>query len=454
MMINNPNTAQVKSAQKRNLMLLTVLVGVGLMALLYVLSDHTTNSSQVPTKAEKSKFTNPLDHLDAESVVLEMTQKELRDTKKQTSNIQQKLDSLSNEKMNQDELVHKSNDELIARVTALEKQLTAQGSPVLTGAATSMSGSTSYQGNYLSAAGGVPNQVSMGGGIREDKLTLSPRNTDTKKQVLKNPDTFVPAGSFVTAIMLSGADASAAVNSQSNPEPMVLRLTSNGVLPNKKRSHLKDCFVTAAVIGDISSERGKIRLERLSCTFPNGETVEQEVDGTIIGSEGKNGVRGIPLWRDGAITQRAFGSGFLSGVANGFSNSYNTNSISAQGTVQTLNSGKIIQNGLANGSAKGMDKLSDFYIRLAEQYHPVIQLSAGTIVDVLFLKGFFLDGKKHEDKNLNVDNFAINDMNSPTLFPAPPTDAQSLPLSTGDVKRIQENSKELGLRVTPTTIAS
>lgn len=446
-MINNPNTTRTKSAQKRNLAVLAVTVSVGLIALIYMLSDHTTN--QPSQKSEKVNFVNPLDHLDAESIVLEKTQKELRETKKQTDDLQQKINSISNEKKNQDESSLKSNEELASRIATLEKQLaTNQANPDLQGS-TSMTGSASYQGNYLSNSGNLQQgQNNVGRGIREDKLSLSPQLTDSDSAPLKNPDTYVPAGSFVEAVMLSGADASAAVNSQSNPEPMVFRLTANGTLPNHKKSHLKDCFVTAAVIGDISSERGKIRLERLSCTFPNGETVEQEVEGAVIGPEGKNGVRGTPLWRDGAITQRVFAAGFLSGVANGVSNSYNTNSVSAQGTVQTLNSSKIFQNGLASGSAKSMDKLSDYYIQRAEQYHPVIQLSAGTVVDVLFLKGFFLDGKKHENKDLSIGNYSVSETNSPTLFSSPPTDSQTLPLSAENVKRIQDRSKELGLRVT------
>lgn len=447
-MINNPNTTKIKSAQKRNLAILAAIVSVGLIALIYMISDHTTNQSN--PKSEKENFVKPLDHLDAESIVLEKTQKQLRDTKKQTDNLQQKVNSLSNEKKSQDESSQKSNEELASRVAALEKQLSAaQSNPDAQGYSSSMSGSNSYQGNYLPTSGNLQQgQNNSGRGIREDKLSLSPKLTDLDNAPLKNPDTFVPAGSFVAAVMLSGADASAAVNSQSNPEPMVFRLTANGTLPNRKKSHLKDCFVTAAVIGDISSERGKIRLERLSCTFPNGETVEQEVEGAVIGPEGKNGVRGTPLWRDGAITQRVFAAGFLSGVANGVSNSYNTNSVSAQGTVQTLNSSKIFQNGLASGSAKSMDKLSDYYIQRAEQYHPVIQLSAGTVVDVLFLKGFFLDGKKHENKDLSVGNYSVSETNSPALFPSQPTDSQTLPLSPESVKRIQEKSKELGLRVT------
>ena len=90
-------------------------------------------------------------------------------------------------------------------------------------------------------------------------------------------------------------------------------------------------MVTAAVVGDISSERGQIRLERMSCTFPNGEIVEQPVEGTVFGMDAKNGVRGTPVWREGALLGRAAVAGTLSGLGSAVSQTYTTNSISPLG---------------------------------------------------------------------------------------------------------------------------
>jgi len=440
------NTTEAKRVQKRNFIILSAVVGLGLFVMIYMLSDHTSNNMTKNT--DKVNFVNPLDRVDTESIVYEKTQKELRETKKETDNLQEKYQSLSTDKKNQDEIAQKTNEELSTRVATLEKELTdLQSNSDNHNPVNPMQGSRSFQGNGLALEAGQRVNVNESG-IREDTLSLTPNKTDEEIKPLKNPDTFVPAGSFVSAVMLSGADASAAVNSQANPEPMVFRIIDNGSMPNHTKSHLKGCRVTAAVIGDISSERGKIRLEKLSCTFLNGETVEQDVEGTIEGPDGKNGVRGTPLWRDTAMTERVFAAGFLSGVADGVSSSYTTNSVSPQGSVQTINSSKIFQNGLATGGSKAMDKLSDYYIQRAEQYHPVIQLSAGTVVDVLFLKGFFLDGKKHESKDQSVENFDSHPVTN-SFFPNQPNDLQTLPLSQENVRRIEEKSKELGLRVTP-----
>lgn len=430
-------TNLVKSIQRKNLIVLTVIVFIAITVLTYVLSNRS--SSQLTKKKDNTLFVSTLNHVDPESIILEKTQKLLHNAEKKTDDLQQQITALSNQQKLS--VTDKATDDLKNRVEFLEKKL---ASPQSNGAAASsdMAGSYRYQGNLFPPTS--QNHFSSQH-IRQDDLsllTISDNEKATEPQ--KNPDTYVPAGTFVKAVMIGGADASAAVNTQSNPTPMLFRIVAKGTLPNHKKSHLEDCVVTAAVVGDISSERGLIRLENLSCTFKNNEIVDQAVEGTIFGPGGKNGVRGMPVWRDGPVVRRAFAAGFLSGVSSGVSNSYNTNSISPEGTVQTLQPSKVFQNGLASGASKSMDKMAEYEIRRAEQYHPVIQLSAGTVVDVVFLKGFYLDGRKHDDKNKSIGHYGDN---APRLFPEVRS-SPDLPLSPEMVQRIQERSKELGLRVT------
>ena len=75
---------------------------------------------------------------------------------------------------------------------------------------------------------------------------------------------------------------------ESNPQPMLFRIIDDGTLPNNKKSHLKGCLATAAVVGDISSERGFIRLETLSCVEPDtNKVIDLNEEGTVFGPEGK-----------------------------------------------------------------------------------------------------------------------------------------------------------------------
>jgi hypothetical protein len=148
------------------------------------------------------------------------------------------------------------------------------------------------------------------------------------------------------------------------------------------------------------------------------------------------------------LVGRAFIAGGLSGLSDGLSSTYTTNSISPQGSVQTLNPANFLQYGVAKGGSKAMDKYADYNIQRAEQYHPVIQISAGSVVDIVFVKGFFLDGKKHENKSNAIGNYGVSDGDSPNLFSPSNSENRALPLSPEMVKRIQEKSKELGLQVT------
>lgn len=209
-------------------------------------------------------------------------------------------------------------------------------------------------------------------------------------------ENYVPAGSFVKAVLLSGLDASAGVTTQGNPRPVLLRLVDPGNLPNATKSHLRDCFITAAGIGDISSERAYLRLETLSCKRTDGTILDIPVYGTVVGTDGKDGIRGKPVWREGALLQRAAAAGALSGFGNAINQTYTTNSISPLGTTQTVDPNAIWKTGAASGASNAMNKLADYNIKRAEQYQPVIQISAGTKVDVLFLKGFYLENQ-HEN---------------------------------------------------------
>ena len=242
----------------------------------------------------------------------------------------------------------------------------------------------------------VAPEASLPSGMEVSTWELPPRFT----LPTKNPLSFVPAGTFVQAVMLGAADAPAGVTNQANPSPMLFRLTSQGTLPSGAHSRLKDCVLTAAVIGDISSERGQVRLERLSCVFPGGAIVEQPVEGTVFALDAKNGVRGRPVWREGALLARATLAGAFSGLASSLT--------SLLGGVpgKTLPAAGLGENLLkttgAQGASAALEKLAQYHIERAEHYHPVIQLSAGQTVDVVFLKGFYLDGRKVEESTVST----------------------------------------------------
>ena len=211
--------------------------------------------------------------------------------------------------------------------------------------------------------------------------------------------TWLPAGSHAEAVVLAGVDASAGISSQGDPRPLLLRLTGPAWTAAAGGSALQvdvaGCTVTGAAHGDLSSEKVYARLRTLTCAGPEpGSVIETEVAGFIAGS-GKTGVRGPVVSREGALVQKAFLAGLVSGAGQGAAQAFQPQAVATGGGgAAVANSGlmDIGRAGLGAGAASAGQKVADYLIRRAEQYQPVIQLRAGTRVSVVFLEGARLDG--------------------------------------------------------------
>lgn len=206
-----------------------------------------------------------------------------------------------------------------------------------------------------------------------------------------NPDHYVPSGTFVRAVVLGGADADASVNGQAkNNGVMLFKLLQPGTLPNGQRSHLQGCFVTASSYGDISSERAYVVLDKLSCAQKGMPIIDKTVTGWAFFG-GKVGIKGQPLMRDNKVMQWAGISGAMSGIASAAQYSQSVQSISALGSATTVPSGSIAPYAAYGGASKAAEVLSNYYVKRAEQYHPVIQVGSGNLVTIVFKDGFYLE---------------------------------------------------------------
>ena len=211
--------------------------------------------------------------------------------------------------------------------------------------------------------------------------------------------TWLPAGSHAEAVVLAGVDASAGISSQGDPRPLLLRLIGPAWTAAAGGSALQvdvaGCTVTGAAHGDLSSEKVYARLRTLTCAGPEpGSVIETEVAGFIAGS-GKTGVRGPVVSREGALVQKAFLAGLVSGAGQGAAQAFQPQAVATGGGgAAVANSGlmDIGRAGLGAGAASAGQKVADYLIRRAEQYQPVIQLRSGTRVSVVFLEGARLDG--------------------------------------------------------------
>ena len=214
------------------------------------------------------------------------------------------------------------------------------------------------------------------------------QRTEGSRQTL---DTFLPV-SFTRGVLLGGLDAPTGGQSQSNPHPVLIRLSDNSVLPNRYRAEYRECFVIAAGYGDISSERAYLRTESLSCVRSDGSALEVKIQGSVYGEDGKVGMRGRLITKQGQMLANALMAGVVSGIGQGIATSNTTYSTSALGAVATTSGSDALKAGLGAGVGKALDRLAQYYIKLAEQTFPIIEIDAGREIDVVLTKGVRIDG--------------------------------------------------------------
>lgn len=202
--------------------------------------------------------------------------------------------------------------------------------------------------------------------------------------------TYLPSGSFARAALLGGFDAPAGGQAQNNPIPVLLRVQNNAFLPNRYRARVKECHILGSGYGDLSAERAYIRTESLSCVLKSGEVVDTPLKGYIVGEDGKAGMRGRVVSKQGQVLANALATGVISGFGQGLQQAATTTSTSAIGTVNTIKAGDQFQAGIGAGVGQALDRLSRYYITLAEKMFPVIEIDAARHVDVVLTKGVTL----------------------------------------------------------------
>lgn len=210
---------------------------------------------------------------------------------------------------------------------------------------------------------------------------------------------YLPPNSIAVAKVIVGVDANAGVQSQTDPLPVVLRITGPArSVYDKGRllsTNIAGCLVNGAARADLSSEKVYVKLQRMTCPQPNGRYAVSDVKG-FIAFGGKTGVRGRVVSREGALVGQAFLAGLFGGFGRGFS--ANTSSLLTGGNVtvngerQRLSGGEILQGGLGEGIATSGDMVSKYLIERAEQYQPVIEMPTGIDVEIVFLEGVFING--------------------------------------------------------------
>ncbi len=228
-------------------------------------------------------------------------------------------------------------------------------------------------------------------GDRRTEILFSVIEDPTVEPVVDENEIYLPKGAILTGVLLTGLDAPTASSAQQNPVPLLVRLKKEAILPNfHTLDDVRECFALMAGYGDLSSERAFIRGEAITCVRYDGQVIEQSFKGFAVGEDGKNGLRGTLVTRNSTVLANAMMAGFAAGMASMFDVNpvpVISTSSSGQQQYQDVWSSDALQGGAAKGASEAMTKLADYYMNLADSIHPVIEIGAGRVVDMVITEG-------------------------------------------------------------------
>ncbi|RMB05044.1 TraB/VirB10 family protein [Eilatimonas milleporae] len=243
---------------------------------------------------------------------------------------------------------------------------------------------------YTDAAEPVETRIIGGiGGLKPVAATET--QADEQRRV------FLPV-SFMEAVLLTGLDALVGQQAMNNPEPVIARVQAPAVLPNAVRANLQGCFVVGNGIGILAKERVDVRAVSLSCVDIHERVViDQPIKGFFVDADGKKGLSGNVVTRDGAIIGQAFAAGLLEGFGAVAQASAGVQTISPLGATRVFDVQEAAIAGLGQGVAGTANSLRDYYLDLARTVTPVIEIGTSKTVVLVIQEGTFLEIKEVED---------------------------------------------------------
>lgn len=208
----------------------------------------------------------------------------------------------------------------------------------------------------------------------------------------------LPIGTMTQAVMLTGLDVPTGDSAKETPYPALLRIKKLSILPNRFRADLRECFLTVSGYGDISSERAYLRGEKLSCVRDSdGATLEADFKAFAIGEDGKVGIRGRLVERQGKVLAKAALAGFVGSFSKVFSASpvpTIATTTTDKTTFQQILSRDSMQAGIANGAGSAMEKLADYWMKRAEDLMPILEIDATRTIELITNESVKLEFKE------------------------------------------------------------
>jgi hypothetical protein len=223
-------------------------------------------------------------------------------------------------------------------------------------------------------------------------ITSITPSSNIQFDIPKNSKRYIPETAYLKGILLGGINVSTAMGSSAEPVPVIIRVTDMGNLPKDFDTDLRNCRILGSAYGDLSSERAVIRLETMSCEDKTKEEIiTTKIAGIIFGDDGMNGIKGKVVQTSNKHIKNAILGGVLSGFAQNMKGG-DAMSITSLGVIGTKKKGisDMARDSTFTGASNAAEKIADYYLKQAESMSPILLISGGSKVDIVFTKGVYL----------------------------------------------------------------
>ncbi len=369
----------------------------GFFAIICILGLFLYSQKKPPKKREKLSFEEVVPEVRLlEKTLYEKTTLKTRELEREIKRLKAELQKTRKEleQARKQKQIPSSISELEKKIERLEAEIGKKGSRIA-GKTPPPPGRERPSGvpgmRRFTGTGKKPVQPVWSGGIgvkRPEKTgeRLMKKEEEKKTGEKKNVVYLPPC--WVEGDLLTGFAAFSSNKGRRNPIRIMVRLRDLAVLPNEVKADLKGCYVIGEAYGDLADERAHVRLLRLSCISRSGDSVIDEgVKGWVVDEDGRIGLRGRVVTKMGAFLTRYLISGFLQGFGEAYSSTAYDLSVGGGEVVKLAKPGEAAKAGIGKGIGKVGENLSDFYLDLAKQTLPVIEVGAGKRVVVIFSEG-------------------------------------------------------------------
>ncbi|WP_199041202.1 MULTISPECIES: TraB/VirB10 family protein [unclassified Dyella] len=305
------------------------------------------------------------------------TQTELVDLRKQVEDLKSKLEQGGGQQVQAGQAANGQH----------AGQAGAAMAPMAGGSATSVGGGGAVtlrevgRGTPSTGHATAANADPSAAGVPNKPGTATP--AETAKSDAKVPTQYMPSGSLIEGVNVTGMDAPTGKQAMKDPVPMLIRVKKEAILPNRFRADVRECFIVSSGHGDLASERAYIRSVSISCVRKDKRVIDIAAEMVAIGPDGKAGIRGRLVTKQGQLIAKAG----MAGVAQGFAQAFSGSNYRMNFASDNTDYGTAFEQGAGQGVGSAFDRIAKYYLDLADQMMPVIEIDAGQRVTFMLVKG-------------------------------------------------------------------